>query len=173
MLDNKIRRPHSALLGSPIAWPSWDASSVVLPLCCILSLHHYSVVASSLNQPSCDVKTPARGHKVGKHHAEGETVRRTLHTVKTKNGNNGTKTLGKKDTSKNITKTGVAVGTHAYRRTTKPDSCEGLSAVCINHQSAISRRNKQHQEPPEDFFERYNCFPVQRKCPESVSHHLI
>ena len=65
MLDKKIRRPHSALLGSPAAWPSWDASSVVLPLCCILSLHHYYVVASSLNQPSCDVKTPARGHKVG------------------------------------------------------------------------------------------------------------
>ena len=34
-----------------------------------------------------------------------------------------------------------------------------LSIVCINDQSAISRRNKQHQEPPEELFERYNCFP--------------
>ena len=65
VLDKKTRRLHSALLGSPAAWPSWDASSEVLPLCRILSLHPYSVVASSLNQCSCDdVKTPARGHKV-------------------------------------------------------------------------------------------------------------
>ena len=75
VLDKKTLRPHSALLGSPAAWPSWDASSVVLPLlCCILSLHHYSVVASSLNQSSCDdVKTPARGHKVENTTRKGET----------------------------------------------------------------------------------------------------
>ena len=75
VLDKKTRRPHSALLGSPAAWPSWDASSVVLPLlCCILSLHHYSVVTSSSNQSSCDdVKIPARGHKVDNTIQKGET----------------------------------------------------------------------------------------------------
>ena len=29
-----------------------------------------------------DVKNPARGHKVEKHHPEGKNVRRTLHTKK-------------------------------------------------------------------------------------------
>ena len=74
VLDKKTRRPHSALLGSPAAWPSWDASSVVLPLCCILSLHRYYVVTSSLSQSSCDdVKIPARGHKVDNTIQKGET----------------------------------------------------------------------------------------------------
>ena len=62
-------------------------------------------------------------------------VRRTLHTVKTKYGNNnGTKILGKRDTSKKQNKkTGVGVRTHAAYRRTKPDLlCEGPSLYCMH-----------------------------------------
>ena len=147
MLDKKTRRPHSALLGSPAAWPSWDASCVVLPLCCILPLHRYYVVASSLNQSSCDdVKTPARGHKVDNTIQKGEPCDVLSIQYKEKTGimvqkYSEKETLPKTKTkiktkTKTKTKTGgVTVGTHAYRRT-KPDLCEGPSLYCM-HQSSI------------------------------------
>ena len=40
-----------------------------------------------------DVKNPARGHKVEKHHPEGQNVRRTLHTIRKRQ-------LGTKNTRK-------------------------------------------------------------------------
>ena len=154
VLDKKTLRPHSALLGSPAAWPSWDASSVVLPLlCCILSLHHYSVVVSSLNQSSCDdVKTPARGHKVENTTRKGETCGVLSIQYKEKTVIIMVQKYSKKKTppkQKKNKKTGAAVGTHAVCIL-----CEGPSTVCINHQSEISRRNSQPQEPPENIFSR-------------------
>ena len=143
VLDKKTRRPHSALLGSPAAWPSWDASSVVLPLCCILSLHHYSVVASSLNQPSCDdVKTPARGHKIDNTIHKGKTCAVLSIQYNEKTGIWYKNTRKKRHLPKTKQKTGVAVGTHAaYRRTKKPDLCEGPSLYCM-HQSSIYNFSK-------------------------------
>ena len=118
VLDKKTRRRHSALLGSPAAWPSWDASSEVLPLCCILSLHPYSVVASSLNQCSCgDVETPARGHKVDNTIQKGETCDVISVQYNEKTGIMVQKYSEKETPPKKKKKKktgGVTVGTHAY-----------------------------------------------------------
>ena len=148
MLDKKTRRPHSALLGSPAAWPSWDASSVVLPLCCILPLHRYYVVASSLNRSSCDdVKTPARGHQVDSTIQKGETCDVLSIQYKEKTGIMVQKSPEKETPPKQYKKKtgGVTVGTHAYRRT-KPDLCEGPSLFCM-HQSSICNFMKKQAAP--------------------------
>ena len=114
----------------------------MLPLCCILSLHRYDVVASSLNKSSCDdVKTPARGHKVDNTIRKGETcdVLSIQYKEKTVMMVQKYKNTRKKRHLKTKTKTkktgGVTVGTHAYRKT-KPDLCEGPSLYCM-HQSSI------------------------------------
>ena len=142
MLDKKTRRPHSALLGSPAAWPRWDASSVVvLPLCCILSLHHhYSAAASSLNQLSCDVKTPARGHKVENTIRKGKRATYSPYS---------TKILRKRDTYKNKTKKQVWVSgrmQHIEERSLIYVKVPPLYASIINHQFHEETRSiRNHQ----------------------------
>ena len=61
-------------------------------------------------------KIPARGHKVEKHHSEGNNVRRTLHT-KIKRKWYQKKKLGKTASPKKEKETRVAIGALAYRRT--------------------------------------------------------